>query len=93
MAWSFPNRVSTGNVGDTVTCVKGRGGRLTSRRPMSSFTAWSDDVFFRQAAESNALVPLSGQPTAQAGHMEKLDALAGAEGTEERVLALDTKEL
>ena len=38
--------------------------RLTSRRPMSSFTAWSGDVFLRQTAESNALLSL-GQPTMQ----------------------------
>ena len=54
--------------------------------------AWSDDVFLRQTAESTDLLSVSlGQPTVKAGYMESPDPRGGAEGTEERVLALHTE--
>ena len=51
--------------------------RLTSRPQMSSFTAWSDEVFFRQGVESSALLSLSASPMVtdvsreKAGYMER----------------------
>ena len=49
------HKVSTDNAETILTVARSRE-RLTSRRQMSSFTAWSNDVFFRQGVESNAVL-------------------------------------
>ena len=63
------------------SCGSSRG-RLTSQRPMSSFTAWCDGILLRQV--STALLSLSGCSQEKAGH-GMVDALdSNEQGIESR---------